>query len=166
MKLLLDESLARRLGRLLVGHEVVTVSEAGWSGLTNGRLLTVAQDRFDCLLTVDRSLVFQQALPKFAIPVLVLRARTNRLADLAPLVPRISAGSRSFVSVREHSPVLHAGLEALIVRESARRLIELGGTDPGSVPGGRCTRSGPGARRPDILSVPAGAAGGVTRPLV
>jgi predicted nuclease of predicted toxin-antitoxin system len=89
VKLLLDESLPRRLGRLITGHEVVTVVEAGWSGLTNGRLLAVAQREFDCLLTVDRSLVFQQSLPQFAIAVLVLRARTNRIADLAPLVPRV-----------------------------------------------------------------------------
>ena len=88
MKLLLDESLPRRLGRLITGHEVVTVVEAGWSGLTNGRLLAVAQHEFDCLPT-DHSLVFQQSLPQFAIAVLVLRARTNRIADLAPLVPRV-----------------------------------------------------------------------------
>ncbi len=89
MKLLLDESLPRRLGVLLTGHEVITVVEAGWSGLTNGRLLTVAQQEFDCLLTVDRSLVFQQSLPLYTISVLVLRARTNRTDDLAPLIPRV-----------------------------------------------------------------------------
>ena len=89
MRLLLDESLPRRLGRLLTGHAVVPVADAGWSGLTNGRLLGVAQEKFDCLLTADRSLVHQQFLPRFEISVVVLRARTNRLEDLAPLVPRI-----------------------------------------------------------------------------
>ena len=89
MRLLLDESLPRRLGRLLVGHAVVSVADAGWSGLTNGRLLGLAQEQFDCLLTADRSLVYQQLLPRFDIAVLVLRARTNRLEDLAPLVPRV-----------------------------------------------------------------------------
>ena len=89
MKLLLDESLPRRLGGLLAGHQVITVVEAGWSGLTNGRLLAVAQQEFDCLLTVDRSLVFQQSLPRYTISVLVLRARTNRIDDLAPLIPRV-----------------------------------------------------------------------------
>jgi hypothetical protein len=89
VRLLLDESLPRRLGRLLVGHAVVSVADAGWSGLTNGRLLGLAQEQFDCLLTADRSLVYQQLLPRFDIAVLVLRARTNRLEDLAPLVPRV-----------------------------------------------------------------------------
>lgn len=91
MRLLLDESLPRRLGRLLAGHAVVSVADAGWSGLTNGRLLGVAQERFDCLLTADRSLVYQQSLPRFQISVLVLRAKTNRLEDLAPLIPRVLA---------------------------------------------------------------------------
>lgn len=89
MRLLLDESLPRRLGLLLTGHDVVSVADAGWSGLTNGRLLGVAQQEFDCLLTADRSLVYQQSLSRFEISVLVLRARTNRLEDLAPLVPRV-----------------------------------------------------------------------------
>jgi hypothetical protein len=36
MKVLLDECLPRKLGRLQVGHEVTTVQEAGSSGVTNG----------------------------------------------------------------------------------------------------------------------------------
>lgn len=89
MRLLLDESLPRPFGRLLVGHDVDTVVDAGWSGLTNGELLEVAQHRFDCLLTADQSLAQQQNLPRFAIAVVVLRARTNRVADLTPLVPQV-----------------------------------------------------------------------------
>ena len=69
-------------------HDVVTVADASWSGLTNGRLLPVAQEQFDCLLTADRSPVYQQPLPRFDIAVIVLRAKTNRLEDLVPLIPR------------------------------------------------------------------------------
>jgi hypothetical protein len=60
-----------------------------WAGLDNGRLLAKAEKEFDVFITVDRNLTFQQNLPKFDIAVLVLRARTNRLADLIPLVPKI-----------------------------------------------------------------------------
>jgi hypothetical protein len=38
---------------------------------------------------VDRNLSFQQNLPAFTIAVVVLRARSNRLADLRPLVPAL-----------------------------------------------------------------------------
>jgi hypothetical protein len=42
---------------------------------------------FDAFITVDRKLSVQQDLAKFRIPVLLLRARTNRLEDIRPLVP-------------------------------------------------------------------------------
>ena len=37
--------------------------------------------------------------------------------------------ARALTGLREKTAVLNAGLEALIARESARRLIELGGTE-------------------------------------
>jgi Arc/MetJ family transcription regulator len=36
------------------------------------------------------------------------------------------------IGVREKTAVVRAGLEALIARESAKRLAALGGTDPGA----------------------------------
>jgi hypothetical protein len=60
----------------------------GWAGLDNGELLVRAEEDFDVFITVDRNLTFQQNLPKFDIAVVVLRARTNRLKDLIPLVPK------------------------------------------------------------------------------
>lgn len=63
----------------------------GWANLKNGRLLTVAQDEFDVFVTVDRNLPYQQNLPKFTIAIVVLRASTNRLVDLKPLVPKLLA---------------------------------------------------------------------------
>jgi hypothetical protein len=63
----------------------------GWSTVKNGELLSLAARRFDAFVTVDRNLSFQQNLPSFDIAVFVLRARTNRLADLRPLVPDLLA---------------------------------------------------------------------------
>jgi hypothetical protein len=40
-------------------------------------------------VTVDRNLAFQQNVETLAIAVIVLRAPTNRLADLKPLVPKL-----------------------------------------------------------------------------
>jgi hypothetical protein len=44
---------------------------------------------FDALVTVDRRLPFQQDLSRFSIAVIVLRARSNRIADLRALVPSL-----------------------------------------------------------------------------
>ena len=38
--------------------------------------------------------------------------------------------ARDLTSIREKTALVHAGLEALIARESARRLAALGGTMP------------------------------------
>ncbi len=90
MKALLDECLDRRLKRELVGHEVKTVSEAGWAGMANGELLAAAEKQFDVFLTVDARLPYQQNLRGFRIAVVLLRARTSRLADLKRLLPRLT----------------------------------------------------------------------------
>ena len=91
MRLLLDECIDRRLAKELSGYIVETVPRMGWAGLKNGDLLALAEKQFDVFITADRNLAFQQNLPKFNISVVVLRAPTNRLADLKPLVPAILA---------------------------------------------------------------------------
>ncbi|MBP6823204.1 MAG: DUF5615 family PIN-like protein [Acidobacteria bacterium] len=89
MKLLLDECIDRRLARELVGHFVRTAPQMGWAGIKNGKLLALAEQEFDVFITVDRNLSFQQNLPKFNIAVIVLHAKSNKLADLQPLAPEI-----------------------------------------------------------------------------
>jgi hypothetical protein len=51
--------------------------------------LAQAQGAFDAFVTVDRNLPFQQRLSRFAIAVVVLRARSTRLADLRALIPEL-----------------------------------------------------------------------------
>jgi predicted nuclease of predicted toxin-antitoxin system len=60
VKLLLDECLDWRLRQDLPGHEVKTVQEMGWAGITNGRLLALAQRKFQVFITGDRNLSLQQ----------------------------------------------------------------------------------------------------------
>jgi Domain of unknown function (DUF5615) len=89
VRLLLDECVDRRLAITLLGHEVLTVPQMGWATIKNGELLTLAAAEFDVFVTVDRNLSFQQNLVQFDIAVIVLRARSNRLNDLLPLVPKM-----------------------------------------------------------------------------
>ena len=90
-RVLLDECVDWRLSRHLRPHSVTTVAKAGWSGVKNGRLLRQAETVFDVLITVDRNLSFQQRVIDFNLAVIVLRASSNRLPDLLPLVPRVLA---------------------------------------------------------------------------
>lgn len=89
MKILLDECVDWRLSREIVGHEVTTAHDMGWDTIKNGELLARASERFDAFVTVDRNLRFQQNLASLPIAVIVLDAKTNRLADLKPLVPSL-----------------------------------------------------------------------------
>ena len=91
MKILLDECVDRRLARDISGHEVRTAQEMGWAAVKNGELLILASQRFDVFVTADRNLIFQQNIGKLPIAVLVLHGRTNRLADLKPLIPKLLA---------------------------------------------------------------------------
>jgi predicted nuclease of predicted toxin-antitoxin system len=89
MRILLDESLPRPLARLLIGHDVRTVTQVGWTSYENGELLAQAAADFDVLVTADQNLEFQQNLQTLPMAVIVLVAGSNRLESLEPLVPRI-----------------------------------------------------------------------------
>ena len=95
MKVLLDECVDWRLMREIVGHEVNTARQMGWTTIKNGALLALASQQFDVFVTVDRNLAFQQNLEGLSIAVIVLRAHTNRLADLKPLIPDLMAAIES-----------------------------------------------------------------------
>lgn len=89
MKILLDENLNWRLEKFLPGHEVQSVPRIGWAGISNGDLLSRAQDQFEVLITMDGSLPSQQNLANFRIAVIALRASSNRLQDTSPLMLQV-----------------------------------------------------------------------------
>jgi hypothetical protein len=91
VRLLLDESLPHDLARELIGHDVHTVVGEGWAGLQNGELLRRAEATFDVFLTMDQNLPYQQNLSAIAMAVVLIRARSNRMADLQPLLQALLA---------------------------------------------------------------------------
>jgi hypothetical protein len=105
MRVLLDECVPRGLINELLGHDVKTVSDAGWAGVTNGELLQLAAGRFDVLLTVDRSLEYQQNFTGVALAVIVVHASSNDIAVLRPLMPAVLAA----ISQAKPGMVTHIG---------------------------------------------------------
>jgi len=97
VKILLDECVDRRLAHDLVGHTVDTVPRKGWAGIKNGELLALAEE-FDVFVTVDRKIAIEQDLTRFTLAVILLRARTNRLEHMRPLVGAL-------LEQLEHAPV-------------------------------------------------------------
>ena len=106
MRVLLDECVDTRLASHIQGFETRTVHDQGWAGISNGKLLALAQAEFDVFITVDRNLSFQQHLPKFDLAVILVHARSNRVSDLVPLVPLILEAIRAAVQ----GSVTHVGV--------------------------------------------------------
>ncbi len=91
MRVLLDKCLPRRLTRELRGHEARTVQQVGWSGVSNGKLLSLIRGQFNVLITVDSNLAYQQNLSTLPVAVVVLRTPSNKIEDLRPLLPSLLA---------------------------------------------------------------------------
>jgi hypothetical protein len=89
VRVLLDEQMPRELAAELQGHEVRTVAQVGWKGLGNGELLAQASARFDALLTMDKAMPSQQDIARYRIGLVLVRAKSNRIEDLRPLVPEM-----------------------------------------------------------------------------
>lgn len=90
MRILLDECVPRKLRNSLASHECRTVHEEGLAGTKNGELLSFAEKSgFQVFLTLDRGLENEQNLGRHNIAVVLIRAKSSRLADLLPHVPKI-----------------------------------------------------------------------------
>ncbi len=73
MKILFDQGTPVPLRRQLLGHTIDTVYEQGWATLTNGQLLTRAEQAgYDLLITTDQNLRYQQNLRGRRLAILVL----------------------------------------------------------------------------------------------
>ncbi|MDJ0593062.1 MAG: hypothetical protein QNJ72_24270 [Pleurocapsa sp. MO_226.B13] len=90
MRILLDECVPKPLKREFADLDIKTVNEMGWSGTKNGALLKLMSgERFTILLTCDRNLKYEQNLQQAGVAVIVMVARTSRLSDLLPLIPKV-----------------------------------------------------------------------------
>ena len=89
MRVLLDESVPRRLGFDLAPHFVRSVQTMGWAGLKNGALLAKAQGEFDVLVTADSNLRYQQNTELLPMAVIVMRGSDNTYQTLKLIVPAL-----------------------------------------------------------------------------
>ncbi len=72
-RILFDVNVPRPLVRLLASHDVELAGRLGWRELTNGELLSVAEQAgFDVMLTADTNLRYQQNLSGRRISMIAL----------------------------------------------------------------------------------------------
>jgi hypothetical protein len=87
MKILMDENPPRKLAGHLEGHECRTALECDRSGKKNGELLDLAGGLLDALLTPDKNMHYQHDMKSGRLAVRIIRARSNRIQDLLPVIP-------------------------------------------------------------------------------
>lgn len=87
MKILLDECTPHVLKKLLTGFEIKTVQDQGWSGITNGALLRLAEGKFDVFITSDQNLKNQQNLAGRQLAIIQLP--TNQVPLVVKLAPKV-----------------------------------------------------------------------------
>ncbi len=96
-KILLDECVTRKAKKLLPEFEVRTVSEMGFSGLKNGKLLAQAESTgFDILLTIDKNIDYQQNINKFKLTIVILEVLKSNIQYIEELLPKFKSQIGTF----------------------------------------------------------------------
>ena len=84
---------------LLPGHEVLHCGRLGWERLSNGKLLSAAEDDgFPVMVTVDRNMQYQQNMSGRRISIIYLRAPKNSMPKLAPLAGEVLGSLENLIA--------------------------------------------------------------------
>ena len=81
MRVLLDESVPWQIRPAFAAHTVETVQERGWTSVTNGELLRLAESNFDVFVTADKNLKYQQNLSGRRLAILELSTNKRRIVE-------------------------------------------------------------------------------------
>jgi predicted nuclease of predicted toxin-antitoxin system len=97
MRILLDENVPKKLKRAFHGAVVTTVTERGWAGTRNGELLRQAEGVFDVMVTVDKSIQYQNKFTDKRPVLVTFIVRRNKIESSLPLVPAALAALQTAV---------------------------------------------------------------------
>lgn len=98
MRILFDQGTPVPLRRSLTTHLVTTAYEQGWSTVTNGDLIRLAEaEGYQLLITTDTNLRYQQNLQSRSIAILVLSTTSwprikTAAAEVAAVVEDLASG--------------------------------------------------------------------------
>jgi hypothetical protein len=83
MRILFDHGTPSGIAGALPDHQVTEARELGWDRISNGELLRKAETAgFDCLLTTDKRIRYQQNLTGRKIAIVVVGNSTWRIVRL------------------------------------------------------------------------------------
>ena len=124
MKLLLDESVPRRLASSFPkSFTVHTVQQMGWGGTGNGLLLSMAaREDFDAFITVDRGIEHQQNMSDLPLPIIFSSAAgLDSACNALPETSRTVKAQTRKADARQRS-TMHRSFRSSqnVVKKSAR----------------------------------------------
>jgi predicted nuclease of predicted toxin-antitoxin system len=101
MKIIIDECLPKRLTRFFSDKDVKTVPQIGLAGCKDSELLKELDKlNIDVFITIDGNIEYQQQFANRTFGTIIIRAVSNRFADLEHLkkelqqaVNRVKSGS-------------------------------------------------------------------------
>jgi len=105
MRILFDQGTPLPLRQHLTSHRVDTAFECGWSTLSNGKLLEVAeQEGYALLMTTDQHLRDQQHLADRQLAIIVLLSTSwpriqRRIEAIQAAVERVVAGGYEEIAI-------------------------------------------------------------------
>jgi predicted nuclease of predicted toxin-antitoxin system len=120
VRVLLDENPSLDFAAEIRGHDVHTVRGLGWTGVENGELMRRAATACDVFVTMDRNLPHQQHVVRLPFGVILLRAQSNRLLHLRPLIAAL---------LRAIETIKAGELQASV---ASKRLVQTNADDFGS----------------------------------
>jgi predicted nuclease of predicted toxin-antitoxin system len=97
MRVLLDECVNPRVRAAFPNHHVKTVLEMGWCGITNGKLLELAQNLFDVFVTLDKNLEYQQNLRSLTFAIIVVSVPDNKIGSYRSIFSQLLRAAEMIV---------------------------------------------------------------------
>ncbi len=110
MRILFDHGTPFPLRPSLTGHSIIRTQDMGWDRLSNGELLTAAEQAgFELLLTTDKNIRYQQNLAGLQIAMVVLGTSQWPVPRLyvqrvAAAVNAVTLGSYTEVDIPSSKP--------------------------------------------------------------
>jgi len=105
MKILFDQGTPVPLRRHLTGHSVTTAYEQGWSNLSNGELLKVAEEAgYQLFVTTDQNLRYQQNLRERQMAIVVLLSTSwprisRHIDEISEVIDAMSSGGYAEIPI-------------------------------------------------------------------
>jgi hypothetical protein len=115
LRLILDQNFPKRVVSALTGHSFQTAHSMGWATLTNGDLLSAAEQAgFDAMLTADQRIRYQQNMRdrRIALVVVSLNSKTvlmQHVTLLQAAIDRAVPGGYEHVEIPRPTLVRNPG---------------------------------------------------------